>query len=87
MRVYARNGLRYFGTAYQRLRSGAWTPPRPEEEEAKVLLNGMTTMAHVMALVEGATSDHAALEAREAIVEQYLREVEDEPWTPEEGKA
>ena len=85
---YASNGLRYLASAYVRMgspkspgRSDDW---RREDWTANLVLNEMTTLAHVIALTEGATDDREAMKWRDEIVAQYLERASHDPWLPDE---
>jgi hypothetical protein len=82
LRQYADDGLRYYATAYHRISSLT----RDQGDDLRTIMNEMTRMAHVMALIEG-NEGRAAMEAREAIVERYLSETASGRvvWSPEAG--
>ena len=88
VREYAHDALRYFATTYTRMGS-AKVPDRmgklSKEWGANFVLNEMTSLAHVIALLESAEDAREAMKRRRGIVGRYLREVEHDPWTPGRG--
>jgi hypothetical protein len=82
LKTYAQNGLHYYGSALNRLRSGDWKPPRPVEEEERSLLELMTPLADVVAIVEGAGDEYEMMEARSKIIERFLGLAAADPWMP-----
>ncbi len=81
LREYAHNGLRYYATAYRRLQTGDWTASHPTELEERELLNCMTQLAHVIALLEGAEGHRAAMKARDEILLRYQEQIKANPWS------
>lgn len=83
IRAHCDNGLRYYASALNKLRSGEWKPShKPAEDEERELSNAIYSLANVLVLIEGAPSPREALLAREEVMERYLRITRDDPWKP-----
>jgi hypothetical protein len=83
IRIHCDNGLRYYASALNRLRSGEWVPSRnAAEEEEHSITNAIYSLANILALIEGATEPHSMMTAREEIFDRYLKLTLVEPWVP-----
>jgi hypothetical protein len=77
IREHCDNGLKYYTWALKRM------PSIPEQAgEVGHVETLRSTLAHVLAYLEGAADERHAMLARDAIVTRYSRLVEDENWEP-----
>ena len=77
IRAHCDNGIRYYTWALTRM------PSIPEQEgQVQHVDNLRSSLAHVLAYVEGATDERSAMLKRDEIVMRYMRLVEEEAWEP-----
>jgi hypothetical protein len=77
IRQHCDNGLRYYTWALSRM------PSIPDQAgDVNHVRNLRSSLAHVLAYVEGATDERDAMVARDEIVLRYIAAVEDEGWEP-----
>jgi hypothetical protein len=77
LRVYCDNGLTYYTWALKRM------PSIPDQTGSVNHVRNLTSsLAHVLAYIEGATDDRSAMLAREEMVQRYTAAVEAEGWEP-----
>src|SRR6266550_3653878 len=83
IRDHCDNGLRYYTSALNRLRSGEWVPSRTSaDQEEHELSNAIYALGNIMALIEGAEDPKEMMTAREEIFDRYLKITLAEPWVP-----
>jgi hypothetical protein len=86
IRLHCDNGLRYYTSALNKLRSGEWVPSRTSaEQEERELANAIYSLGNILALVEGAPGALEMMAAREEIFDRYLKITLAEPWVPPQG--
>jgi hypothetical protein len=77
IRQHCDNGLRYYAWALKRM------PGIPEQAgEVGHVRNLMSSLAHVLAYIEGASDERTAMLARDEILRRYEAAVEAEGWEP-----
>lgn len=77
IRRYCDNGLRHFAWALKRM---PYIPRQVGETEHVQDL--MSSLAHVLAFIEGAREERTAILARDDIVRRYRVIIETEEWQP-----
>jgi hypothetical protein len=77
IRQHCDNGLRYYTWALGRM------PSIPDQAGAVDHVRSLvSSLAHVLAYVEGASDERSAMAARDEIVRRYIAAVETEGWEP-----
>jgi hypothetical protein len=77
IRAHCDNGIRYYTWALKRM------PSIPAQAgHVPQVDNLRSSLAHVLAYVEGATDERSAMRMRDEIVTRYVRLVEEEAWEP-----
>ena len=77
IREYCDNGLRYYTWALERM------PSIPDHAgSVNHVRNLRSSLAHVLAYIEGATDNRTAMLGRDEIVRRYIETVEAEGWEP-----
>jgi hypothetical protein len=77
IREHCDNGLRYYTWALERM------PSIPDQaRHVGQAQNLRSSLAHVLAFVEGAPDERSAMRARDEIVLRYVATVEAEGWKP-----
>lgn len=77
IREHCDRGLRYYTWALE------WMPSIPDQApHVNQVRNLAASLAHVLAYVEGASDERAAMRARGEIVRRYIDMVEAEGWEP-----
>ena len=86
IRDHCDNGLRYYTSALNRLRSGEWVPSRTAaEQEERERSNAIHALGNILALIEGAGDAKEMMAARDEIFDRYLKLTKAEPWVPPQG--
>jgi len=77
IRSHCDNGIKYYTWALKRM------PSIPEQAgSVRQVENLRSSLAHVLAYVEGATDERSAMLRRNEIVSRYAKSVEQEGWEP-----
>ncbi len=77
IRVYCENGIKYYSWALERM------PSIPEQaDRVREVSNLRSSLAHVLAFIEGATDERSAMLLREEIVDRYAESMRKEGWKP-----
>ena len=77
IREYCENGIKYYSWALERM------PSIPEQaEHVGQVRNLRSSLAHILAYVEGAADERAAMLQRDEIVKRYEASIRDEGWEP-----
>lgn len=77
IRSHCVNGIKYYTWALKRM------PSIPEQAgSVRQVENLRSSLAHVLAYVEGATDERSAMLRRDEIVSRYAESVEQEGWEP-----
>jgi hypothetical protein len=80
IRSHCDNGIRYYTWALKRM------PSIPEQAgSVRQIENLRSSLAHVLAYIEGATDERSAMLKRDEIVRRYVKSVEQEGWEPPFG--
>ncbi len=77
IREYCENGIKYYSWALERM------PFIPEQaERVGQVRNLRSSLAHVLAYIEGAADERDAMLQRDEIVERYEATIREEGWEP-----
>jgi hypothetical protein len=77
IRSHCDNGIKYYTWALTRMPSIA-----EQAGSVRHVENLRSSLAHVLAYVEGATDERSAMLKRDEIVARYVKSVEQEGWEP-----
>jgi hypothetical protein len=77
LREYCDNGIKYYTWALERM------PSIPEQADRVGQVRTLrSSLAHVLAYIEGATDERGGMLRRDEIVKRYEKSVRDEGWKP-----